>query len=89
MSETDVRRDAPEWMKPVDTRILELLEQTKSAKLDGLWMKGATIAVNLEVSKNYVNKRLRKLAQEGYVEKLDHQRGYYRISDTGTEFVRS
>lgn len=81
--------DLPDWMMPVDDRILELLERTRAAKVGGLWVKGATVAVNLDLSANYVNKRLRKLEKEGYVERRDRPKGYYRITEKGSEFVRS
>lgn len=72
-------------MKPVDNRILELLERTKPAKLGGLWLKGATIAENLDLSGNYVNRRLRQLEREGYVE--SGSKGYYRITERGAEYI--
>lgn len=75
----------PDWMKPVDSRILEMLEQTKAAQYGGLWLTGRVIAGNLDMSGNYMNKRLRQLVEEGYVE---HRKGgFYRIDDKGTRFV--
>lgn len=82
-------RDTPEFMKPVDRRILELLEQTKSAKVGGLWMKGATIATNLNNSTDYINRRLRELKENDYVETRERPKGYYRITKKGSSFVRS
>lgn len=77
--------DWPEWMKPMDVRILEVLERTKSAKIGGLWLKGATIAKNLNASSDYVGNRLRQLQTEDYVEA---DGGYYRITEKGSLFVR-
>lgn len=72
-------------MKPVDRRILEMLERTKPAKLGGMWLKSATLAENLDHNNDYINQRVRQLLEEGYVE--SGTKGYYRISDRGSEFI--
>lgn len=85
----NVPKDWPDWMKPVDSRILELMERTRQAKLGGVWFKSATIAVNLEMSNDYVNKRMKELNEHDFVEQRDYPQGYYRITEEGTEFIRN
>lgn len=81
-------KDSPDWIMPVDSRILELMERTRQAKLGGVWFKSATVAVNLDLSKDYVNKRMRELKERGYVEMREYPQGYYRITEKGSEFIR-
>lgn len=77
----------PDWMKPIDERILEFLAQTERVKVGGLWFKPAGIARNVGHDRDYVNRRLRVLLERELVEQSSD--GYYRITTDGTEFVRS
>ena len=70
----------------MDRRILELLERTTRAKAGGLWLKPTALAYNLGATRQYVNERLIKLTEEGYVDRTGD--GFYRISDKGIKFVR-
>lgn len=63
-----------------DDRILETLESS------GLILSPAVIAKNTDYTRNYVNKRMRKLREEGLVERVED--GYYRISDRGRAYLR-
>lgn len=74
-------------MKPIDKQILDMLERTKPAQLGGMWIKGATIARNIDKNSDYINSRLRRLNEEGYVETDD--RGYYRITSRGSQYITS
>ncbi len=63
-----------------DDRILETLESS------GLILSPAVIAKNTDYTRNYVNKRMRKLREEDLVERVED--GYYRISDRGQAYLR-
>ena len=77
--------DDPEWMLPMDRRILELMERSKTVRPSGLWLTPKTIAVNLDATGDYCNRRLREMEGHGYVDNSD---GYYRITNKGSEFIR-
>lgn len=79
--------ERPEWMKPMDRRILELLAGTREAKLQGMWIKPSGVARNIGATRSYVNGRLIELTDRGYVEKSEDK--YYRITDKGVHFIKS
>ncbi|AUX10691.1 hypothetical protein AArcSl_3084 [Halalkaliarchaeum desulfuricum] len=62
-----------------DDRILETLESSD------LVLTPAVIAFNTDYSRNYVNKRIRKLRQAELVERIDD--GYYKITDLGRRYL--
>ena len=62
-----------------DDRILETLESS------GIVLSPAVIAYNTEYTRNYVNKRIRKLRDASLVERVDE--GYYRITDRGRAYL--
>lgn len=62
-----------------DDRILETL------KSSGIILSPAVLAYNTDYSRNYVNKRLRKLRDNGLVNRVDS--GYYEITDRGCEYL--
>ena len=74
----------PDWMKPADVRILEILAGTQQAKVGGLWLKAATIAQNVDLNPNYVGRRCRTLAEHDLIDK---EGDYYRIKDSGAAYV--
>ncbi len=65
---------------PIDDRILEILSDS------GLILSPAVVAINIDKSRDEVNRRLSKLVDEGLVERV--QRGYYRITDQGEAYLR-
>lgn len=76
----EMRRPRVPWMTQGDDRILETLESS------GLILSPAVIAKNIDYTRNYVNKRMRKLRDECLVERVED--GYYRISDRGQAYLR-
>lgn len=62
-----------------DDRILELLEDS------GLILSPAVIAKNTDYTRNYINKRVRKLEPRGLVESTDG--GYYQITELGRRYL--
>lgn len=73
--------DDPEWMKPMDRRILEFLAETKRVKMAGLWFKPVGLARNIDATRQYVSARLQVLVDEGLIEQ--DEEGFYRITDKG------
>lgn len=66
-------------MNQTDDRILELLEESD------LILSPAVIAVNLDYSRNWVSRRLSKLADAELVERRDG--AYYRITEKGRDYL--
>jgi predicted transcriptional regulator len=66
-------------MNQTDDRILLLLEES------GLMLSPAVIAANLEYTRGWVSKRLRKLLEAGLVEKS--QSSYYEITERGEQYL--
>lgn len=62
-----------------DDRILETLESS------GIVLSPAVLAYNTDYTRNYVNKRLRKLRNKGLIERVDS--GYYQITDRGQAYL--
>ncbi|WP_020221715.1 helix-turn-helix domain-containing protein [Halarchaeum acidiphilum] len=75
----DVRRHEP-WMTALDDRILSLFHSSE------LVLTPAIIALNLDYSRSEVNRRLSKLADAGYVERVD--RGKYQLTGQGSAYLR-
>ncbi|WP_436927703.1 transcriptional regulator [Halosimplex amylolyticum] len=65
---------------PIDDRILECLSSS------GLILSPSVIAINIDKSRDEVNRRLSTLTDEGYVERV--KRGYYEISETGEQYLQ-
>lgn len=62
-----------------DDRILETLQSS------GIILSPAVLAYNTDYTRNYVNKRLRILRDNGLVDRVDS--GYYRITDRGCAYL--
>jgi predicted transcriptional regulator len=62
-----------------DDRILETLADS------GLILSPAVIAVNTEYSRNYVNKRMAVLLENGLVDRVKD--GYYEITEKGRKYL--
>jgi predicted transcriptional regulator len=67
------------WMNQTDDRILLLLEES------GLMLSPAVLAANLDYTRGWVSKRLRKLLEAGLVEKS--QSSYYEITERGEQYL--
>ncbi|WP_225335319.1 winged-helix domain-containing protein [Halomicrobium urmianum] len=92
--ENDLRRDAwadvlleepvqvrqrAAWMTPMDDDVLRLFHSKD------LVLTPAIIAYNIDYSREEVNRRLAELEDHGFVERVE--RGKYRITDLGTQYV--
>ena len=64
---------------PIDDRILEILADT------GIILSPAVIAINIDKSRDEVNRRLSKLVDEGMVVRV--KRGYYEITEEGEAYL--
>ncbi|WP_331233955.1 helix-turn-helix transcriptional regulator [Natronorarus salvus] len=74
------RARSAEWMRPLDDAILEVLSRS------GLVLTPAVIAFNLGYSREEVNRRIRKLEERGFVERIE--RGKYRLATRGERSPR-
>lgn len=72
-------RQTAEWMTPMDDDILEAFSSTD------MILTPTVVAANLDYSRSEVNRHLTKLADHGYIEKME--RGKYRITDVGSEYL--
>lgn len=62
-----------------DDRILETLESS------GLVLSPRILSENTDYTRNYINKRLKKLRENGLVERVDE--GLYEITDRGRDYL--
>lgn len=79
-----MRRYRPSWMTPADEKILEFLS------LDWYPVFVATpaqIALNIDVTRSHVNTRVGVLREHGMVERVDEDKGAYRITDYGIRYL--
>lgn len=77
---TTTVREPASWMQlPIDERILEALESS------GMILSPAVIAINIDKSRDEVNRRLTVLANQSLVTRV--KRGYYEISETGMQYL--
>lgn len=67
------------WMNQTDDRILELLDES------GLVLSPAVMAKNLDYSRNWISRRVSKLADAGLVRQIDE--GYYEITVKGKNYL--
>jgi len=65
---------------PIDDRILECLSSS------GLILSPSVLAINIDKSRDEVNRRLTTLTDKGYVVRV--KRGYYQIADSGEQYLR-
>nr|WP_245800681.1 transcriptional regulator [Natrinema saccharevitans] len=73
-------RKPASWMQlPIDDRILETLESS------GLILSPAVIALNIDKSRDEVNRRLSVLVDHELVQRV--KRGYYEITDLGEQYL--
>lgn len=79
VSENRYMRPRVSWMTQGDDRILETLESS------GIVLSPAVLAYNTDYTRNYVNKRLRKLRNNKLVVRVDP--GYYKITDRGRAYL--
>ena len=74
-----IRRPA-DWMTPMDDAILELFHSSE------LVLTPAIIALNIDRSREEVNRRLTALEEHGLVERVE--RGKYRMTGLGERYLR-
>ncbi|NIC01076.1 winged helix-turn-helix domain-containing protein [Halobacterium sp. R2-5] len=72
-------RPRVEWMTRADDYILEFFEETEIVATPHV------VAANIDYSRQYVNRRIRKLADHDLVENTDD--GLYRITDRGRGYL--
>ena len=72
-------RPRVEWMTRADDYILEFFEETEIVATPHV------VAANIDYSRQYVNRRVRKLADEELVENTGD--GLYRITDRGRGYL--
>lgn len=64
---------------PIDERILEALDSS------GMILSPAVIAINIDKSRDEVNRRLSTLVEYGLVTRV--KRGYYEITELGEQYL--
>jgi len=70
------------WMTKSDPALLEFFEEA------GISMPPAVVSYNIDgVSHPTVKRRLPVLEENGLLEKVDPDRGYYRITDRGRAYL--
>lgn len=75
-------RKPKEWMQlPIDERILEALDSSD------MILSPAVISINIDKSRDEVNRRLSELTNRGLVTRV--KRGYYEITDEGRRYLHS
>jgi predicted transcriptional regulator len=65
---------------PIDDRILEILGDSE------LILSPAVIAINIDKSRDEVNRRLSVLVEKGMVTRV--KRGYYEITEDGVAYLQ-
>lgn len=80
----DMYRDV-EWLKPADRYILEFMAIENPRTGEYVELSPKIIGRNTTVSRKHAGARCRDLAEKGLVERTD--RGVYRLTDLGQEFV--
>jgi len=64
---------------PIDDRILEALSDSK------MILSPAVMAINIDKSRDEVNRRLSALADHGVIDRV--KRGYYEINEKGEAYL--
>lgn len=80
-ADVQAMRDTPEWMMPLDDRILELFHSSD------LVLSPSIISYNLDYSREQVNRRLGVLQENGFVDRVE--RGKYRITTQGEQYLHA
>jgi predicted transcriptional regulator len=68
-------------MTQADDTILEFFEEHTIA------LPPSAVAYNVDFSTTHVRNRMRKLADEGLLKKVDEKKGYYEITDRGRSYL--
>lgn len=79
LNDPDQIREQNDWMAPMDNTILEVMHGTN------LTLTPSIVAFNTGFSQKEVNRRLIKLADHGFVEKIE--RGKYRLTQRGEQYL--
>jgi len=82
------------WMNEVDDSILEFFEDLEVKKGIRVPLPPTAVWYNLveelgvvDRSADTVSRRMNTLAEKGLLEKVDENRGYYRITDMGLDYL--
>jgi len=82
------------WMNEVDDSILEFFEDLEVNKGIRVPLPPTAVWYNLVEELGVVNRsadtisrRMNTLAEQGLLEKVDENRGYYRITDKGLDYL--
>lgn len=75
-----------DWLQPSDRYILEFMTNCDSGYNGPAKLTPKVIGLNTTVSRKHAGARCRVLADKGLVDKID--RGVYRITELGEQFVR-
>jgi predicted transcriptional regulator len=68
-------------MTSADDTILEFFEEHSIA------LPPTAVSYNIDFSDTHVRNRMRKLADEGLLIKVDDKKGYYRITEKGRKYL--
>lgn len=80
--EEDEMHHRVDWLKPTDRQIV-----SKIADNDG-WVKPATLALNMEMTRRHIARRCKVLAEQGLLERFDEDTAGYRTTELGVQFLR-
>lgn len=72
-----------DWMKPVDERLLEWIDEYEN--MTPVAISSAGEVPRVDVSETWAGERLRELCRYGLLVRID--RGLYGISDTGRAYL--
>jgi len=79
-----MRRPRISWMTQADDRILEFLDNGGGKKLVAT---PGMIELNIDFSKTHISNRLGVLREAELVEYFDEDRGAYRITQLGQDYL--
>lgn len=76
-----VMRPRVSWMTHADDTILEFFDNHQIA------LPPTPVSFNIGFSETHVRNRMRKLADEGLLSKVDEKKGYYEITEKGQSYL--
>ncbi|WP_049908356.1 phage repressor protein [Halorubrum distributum] len=79
-----MRRPRVEWMTRADDTILEFLLNDGNKPLNA---SPTFVEANIDYKISHIRSRMRKLHESGLIEYYDEDRGLYRITDRGRDYL--
>ena len=79
-----MRRPRVEWMTRADDTILEFLLNDGNESLNA---SPTFVEANVDYKISHIRNRMRKLYEAGLIEYYDEDRGLYRITDLGRDYL--